>query len=144
MIRIRDWLYIGNRQSCHRTEAKSCIHIYRSDKPEHNCRFVFHANDMRLDYIDGHHIDRETLAGIHIFAENSISAGCPLLVHCSAGLTRGPTIGFFVLSVIEMRHPFDCLSDIYFPIYKGGRFANITRDPFMDIVNYYENNITTA
>ena len=138
---IRPWLSIGNREICTEEKFKqsACIHIYREDMPHYTCPFADHKEDYRFAYKDGEGLDNSSLQILKEEILGLVESCNHLIVHCHAGQTRSPLIGLFVLTIIENKHPFELLPDLYKNIWQGYHvMPNISLTPLIDIVNWFE------
>mgnify|MGYP001576459651 CR=1 FL=1 len=138
-VYIRPWLTVGDSESCSERIEAGCVHIYRSDMPDYDCQLHSHVQDYRLDYADGHELPVTRLRQLSRTLMGYLDDIGQIHIHCHTGETRSPTIALFALSLIEDRHPFDLLPDIYIPLWRQQeRFANFCVSPLRDITRWYE------
>lgn len=147
LAQITNWLYVSGRESCNYSpvEFDKIIHIWRSDKPDHSCNYqkqfpLGDENNLVIDYQDGKELPDYILESIYDFVKDKKPED-KVLVHCAAGITRGPTIALFALAINDKIHPFGCMNIIYYNLLTHYReIANMCRKPLKDIVRYYELN----
>ena len=138
LIKIREWLYVGNNQDCNESDIfGAVIHIWRSDIPQNSCNFKQHNLDFKFDYKDGESLSTE-LDKLSEIIKNFKEKSQKMLIHCHAGLTRSPTVILFALSLIENTHPLNLLGEVYRKMWLHEILANIVRTPLKDIIDYFE------
>lgn len=149
-VDIDNKVYIASEEACGCSIFKDVptIHIFRSDIPKNNCKFVdnfLHTvpseadkeNNLWLDYIDGYRIPAHDLDRIADFVKRHISD--KILIHCHAGRTRSAVVGLFVESWAFGYNPILALPVVYDCFYKQiGHLPNITLDPMTSIMEWWE------
>jgi hypothetical protein len=149
-VSIDNKIYTASEEACGCSMFKDypTIHIFRSDIPKNNCKFVdsfLHAspseadwhNNLCLDYIDGYRIPEHDLARIAVFAQRHRHE--KILIHCHAGRTRSAVVGLFVESCAYGYSPIAAMYKVYNCFYKQtGHLPNITLDPMTSIMEWWE------
>ncbi|HEY2249674.1 MAG TPA: dual specificity protein phosphatase, partial [Planctomycetaceae bacterium] len=89
--------------------ARAVVDLALNEKPPQLPRDMVYC---RFPLVDSAGNDPWILASAIDTVANLIKSSVPLLVCCSAGLSRSPAIVAAALSRIEMRRPEDCLKGI--------------------------------
>ena len=112
-------IIISHRDFCphwERMNRGKTIHIWRSDMPDNSCQFValnkIGVNPTRhliIDYKDGESLSK---ANVTIQTIADFSTGTePLLIHCTVGQTRSPTIAL-IAKVVRGCSIYQALGDV--------------------------------
>ena len=138
---ITSWLYVGDAESCTKTDAKAIIHVFRSDvspSQERDCKRC--GCDLRMDWKDGEALDFSNLRNLDAFIEKIREKRCKVLVHCYAGMCRSPTVAIYLLVKLEGMTPHDARSLVTERIYQrqDAKVCNIEYKPYKQIVNLWE------
>ena len=118
-IEIGQNIIISHKDFCphwERVDRGKIIHIWRNDMPHHSCEFVdagkvgwFPDRHLIIDYKDGESLSNANVT-IQMIADFSIGTE-PLLIHCTAGQTRSPTIAL-IAKIVRGCSVYQALGDV--------------------------------
>jgi len=162
---IRPWLHITDREACLASSVGPkdlTVHIWRDDYREKQvcpvgqailddpqqtkspCGDAVAASLAGTRHIAFQYKDCEEFEPgfLDFLASEVRSSGPSILVHCTQGACRSPTVGLFVLSLRERRHPSVLIGDFFSAIYRCcGFLPNLGLAPLRQIVAWYEDNV---
>lgn len=110
-IHVGQGIYISHRDACGKFLVDRILHIWRDDMPDNSCEDVAvgRATGMILNYRDGESLVKSNINLDHVasfFEKPGI-----VLVHCTVGQTRSPTIAL-VGKVVRGVSVYDAIADI--------------------------------
>ena len=108
-IEIPLWLRIGCLTACGHCPADICVHIWRNDFPD-RCRQTGYPRDIVIEYKDGDALSPEIKGVIKALAGELKIERKTVLIHCHAGQTRSPSIGAYLLSLVEEMDIFEAVA----------------------------------
>lgn len=137
-------IYISHRDFCPRWPSSRIIHIWRNDMPENSCEYVhtrisgvwLPTKGVIVDYKDG-----ESLANASISIEEIATfcaGGEELLIHCTVGQTRSPTLAI-IAKVVRGATPFDAARDVLQANWQYRKIvSNLCLTPLKEIFEWAE------
>jgi protein-tyrosine phosphatase len=137
---ITPWLCVGSRDACAGSPAEVVVHIFRSDHPGQEDRCVHQGRvNLRMDYRDGDELAPSDLRNLDVVARSLVAHRRPTLVHCAAGLCRGPTVAVYLLARVEGTHPLDACRLVQGEVYRQrGRLPNVPHRPLRQVLALWE------
>jgi hypothetical protein len=139
--KINDWLYVGNYRACGTPIVEACVHINRSDHPECDCGRHRYPVQIELDYRDGDILLENHLGLLAHFIASLRASKRPTLVHCRAGTCRSPTVGAYILAMVDGLHPMDAFAKVERACYdarEGREACNFVYRPKIQIAQLVE------
>jgi hypothetical protein len=140
-IEINDWLRIGCLTACGQCPADICVHIWRDDFPD-KCSQRGYPRDIVIEYKDGDALSPEikdtmiTLARSIRIRNREITSAAVVLVHCHAGQTRSPSIGAYLLSLVEGMDIFDSVAIVSRALWIQRRLPMNTGHKFLESASH--------
>lgn len=133
-------IFVSHRDACDYWQDKErVIHIWRDDMPGGNsCNAINSGNaaGLVINYKDG-----ESLLKADVSIEkiaDFFKGADPLLVHCTVGQTRSPTIAI-IGKVVRGASPYTAIADIVRATWETRRIvANLCITPLQDIFLWAE------
>ena len=127
-------IFLSHRDACSSWVRGKTIHIWRDDMPNSNSCVAVQtgrANGLVINYKDG-----ESLLNADVSIEkiaDFFRGNDPILVHCTVGQTRSPTIAI-IGKIVRGCSPYVAIADIVQATWeKRGIVANLCITPLKDI-----------
>ena len=141
VVDIGDGIFLSHRDKCPSFPYRErIIHIWRSDMPENSCVDILNGNAKGLVI---HYKDGEPLVNASVDVQTIVDFCAqppsePLLIHCTVGQTRGPTIALLA-KIARGSTPFAAMGTIAEVSWRVRRvIPNFCLAPLKEIFEWWE------
>lgn len=133
-------IFVSHRDACSQWEFKErIIHIWRDDMPSGNSCDAINTGSARgliINYKDGESLHKADMSIERI--ADFFRGNDPVLVHCTVGQTRSPTVAI-IGKIVRGVSPYQAITDIVRATWERRRIVvNLCTSPLQDIFLWAE------